>query len=107
MNEQRNEKTKRVAPRRKGRVEFDDFKLWLASMGAATAPTLHVNGTSYGSAVLTVDFGTPLQKYEITPEQNAELVSRMRKATRDLYGSDVNVRVSNDSSNGVWWASVS
>jgi hypothetical protein len=54
-----------------------------------------------------VDFGTPLVEQKLTSEQNAELVARLRSATRFLLqDKEVNVRVQNDTSNGVWWASV-
>ena len=70
-------------------------------------PVLHVNGPAHPFAVMTVDFGTPLVEQKLTPEQNAELVARLRAATRFvLQDKEVNVRVQNDTSNGVWWASV-
>lgn len=99
-------RAKRISLRKKSKFEFEDFKVWLAGLGAPGTPTLHINGPTYSTAVIAVDFGTPLQEFKITPEQNAELVTRMRKAVRDLCGSEVNPRISTDNGNGVWWASL-
>ena len=86
--------------------EIEDFKSWLANL--ESAPKLHVNGPGYSMAVVTVDFGTPLEEVvaKITVEQNAELMSRMKTLTRSLHKSEVNVRVQNDTNNGVWWTTV-
>ena len=87
------------------KTEADDFSAWLATLGAT--PKLHVNGGGYSTAVITVDFGTPLDESpKMTPEQNAELVARMKTLTKTFHKSDVNVRVQNDSANGIWWSTV-
>jgi hypothetical protein len=86
--------------------DFDDFRAWLGSLDMIN-PVLHVNGATHLGAVLTVDFGTPLTEQKLDATQGAELVSRMRTATKSLLpDKDVNVRVQNDSANGIWWASV-
>lgn len=86
--------------------DIEDFKIWLATLGAAT-PKLHVNGPGYSMAVITVDFGTPLDESgRITSEQNAELMSRMKTLTRSLHKTEVNVRIQNDTNNGIWWTTV-
>lgn len=96
------EKTKK----RVKKPDFDEFRLWLASLDLIN-PTLHINGTAYAGAVLTVDFGTPLTEQKLDSDQSAELVSRMRTAARTLYqDKEINVRVQNDTQNGIWWASV-
>lgn len=92
--------------KRTKKPEFDDFRLWLTNIGMQN-PVLHVNGIAHGTAVLTVDFGTPLVEQKLDSDQNAELVNRMRMATKSLYhDKDVNVRVQNDTFYGVWWTSV-
>lgn len=86
--------------------DFDDFRVWLANLDMIN-PVLHVNGAAHHGAVLTVDFGTPLTEQKLDPTQSAELVSRMRVAAKSLLqDKEVNVRVQNDSANGVWWASI-
>jgi hypothetical protein len=86
--------------------DFDDFRLWLAGLDMKN-PTVHVNGASHTGAVLAVDFGTPLTEQKLTAEQSAELVTRMRSATKTLFqDKDINVRVQNDNSNGIYWTSV-
>jgi hypothetical protein len=69
---------------------------------------VHINGISHPSAVVVVDFGTPLtDPVKLTPEQTAELISQVRSATKMLYRDrDVSVRVQSDPSAGVWWSSV-
>lgn len=92
--------------RQKRNPELDDFKLWLESL--ETRPILHVNGPNYTTAVVTVDFGTPLEEDKTTtPEITGELVTRLRSLTRHLCkGNDSSIRVQNDSSNGIWWSSI-
>lgn len=93
--------------RQKKDTEAEDFRGWLTSLGLLSVPTLHVNGTSHPMAVITVDFGTPLDEpTKLTTEQNAELMARMKTMTRTLCKSESNVRVQNDSSNGVWWSTI-
>jgi hypothetical protein len=85
---------------------FDEFQTWLAGLGLIN-PTLHVNGVAHPGAVLTVDFGTPLIEQKFEAEQSADLVTRMRAATRVLFqDKELNIRVQNDSANGIWWSSV-
>jgi len=85
--------------------ELDEFKQWLASL-EMNNPTLHENGPNYATAILTVDFGEPLEEVNLTPERTAELVSRLRNATKLVCKKDVNVRVQNDTINGIWWTSI-
>lgn len=96
-----NEKKKRTK-----KPNFDEFQTWLSSLGLSN-PVLHVNGAVHPGAVLTVDFGTPLVEQKLEAEQSAELVTRMRTATRTLlHDKEVNIRVSNDATNGIWWTTV-
>lgn len=96
-------KTKRQTHKK---PEFESFVQWLNRLNPAK-PILHVNGPSFASAVLTVDFGAPLNEpVVLTAEQTAELVTGLKTAARSLYRYDVNVRVQNDLSNGIWWASI-
>lgn len=98
---------KKKLSRQKKDSEAEDFRGWLSSLGMLSTPTLHVNGTSHPMAVITVDFGTPLDEpTKMSGEQNAELMARIKTFTRSLCKSEANVRVQNDASNGVWWSTV-
>ena len=86
--------------------DFDEFRVWLAGLDMIN-PTVHVNGAPFTSAVMAVDFGTPLTEQKLTSDQSAELVAKMRSATKSLFqDKEINVRVQNDTSNGIWWTSV-
>ncbi len=93
-------------PQRKAGPELGEFKTFLAGLGMAAEPSIHVNGPLYHHAILMVDFGTPFKQTKLTPDQSAELVNRIHKLSRDLLGKEINVRVSNDSHAGIWWSSV-
>lgn len=103
---QKVDKTKRKFTK-KPPSEVDDFKVWLTTLGLISAPKCHVNGRDFPMAVLAVDFGTPLDEpTKITSDQSAELVTKMKTITKSFFKADVNVRVQNDSNNGVWWTSI-
>jgi hypothetical protein len=88
------------------KLDFNEFRQWLSSLNLIN-PTLHVNGIQFTSAVLTVDFGTPLVEQKLTPEQNAELVTRMRSSVKSLHhDKEKDVRIQTDTVNGIWWASI-
>ena len=95
-----------IKTRKRKKLDYDEFRQWLSSLNLIN-PTLHVNGIQYASAVLTVDFGTPLVEQKLTPEQNVELMTRMRNTTKSLSpDKEVNVRIQTDPMNGVWWTSI-
>lgn len=78
---------------------------YLNSLGL-NRPAIHINGTGHPTAVVTVDLGVPKNAQRLPTEQAQELISRLRRVTRDLYKDDVNIRVSFDSNNGICWSSV-
>lgn len=91
--------------RQKRIVELEDFRLWLT--GLDSKPILHINGPNYPTAVITVDFGTPLEDVKLSPELAGDLVNRMRTATKTLCrDKEANARVQSDNSNGIWWSSI-
>lgn len=93
-------------PRQK-RTELEEFKLWVSGLESVITPNVHLNGRDHSTAILTVDFGSPLdESNKLSPEQNADLITKMKTLTKSLYKSEVNVRVQNDQSNGVWWTSI-
>lgn len=88
--------------------EIDEFRVWLENLGFHSAPKVHVNGAIYTTAVIVVDFGTPLaEPVKLTPEQSAELIGHIRSNTKSLFrDGDIVVRVQNDSNTGIWWSNV-
>lgn len=90
------------------RIDTFELRNWLSELNLGIVPAVHVNGTQHSSAVITVDFGSPIPSIRLTSEQAQELNSRLRRLTKELYTrDDVNVRVSSDNQNGVHWSSVS
>ena len=88
-------------------IDLSEMKTFLATLGMASDPTVHVNGAAYAHCVMTVDFGQPLVRSpKLTTEQSIDLIARLRKITRDLVGREVNVRVSNDGQTGIYWTSI-
>ena len=89
-----------------GLSEVEDFKAWLATLEIGVIPSVHVNGSSYESCIMTVDFGVPLEPILLSPEQSSELVTRLRNVTKFVMEKDVKVSVMNDVNNGIWWCCV-
>lgn len=98
--------TKTQTPSRRSAVDAAPLREWLASLDLPVKPVVHINGYAFTSAVLTVDFGSPLKPVKLAYEQSQELMDRMRKLTKEIIGREVNVRISHDGPNGVYWASV-
>jgi hypothetical protein len=86
--------------------ETGDLRQFIDSLGLHVNGSIRLNGPAHPTAVLTVDFGSPLQSVRLSPEQGQELTRRMRAVAREFYKDEVNVRVSADHQNGVYWASV-
>jgi hypothetical protein len=102
---------KKKIPTRQVKTNFalDDLKTWLLTLHPAIKPTTHVNGKDYPACIISVDFGTPLEPFELTPEQATELPKKLKAATKQIYQKDItenDVRIWNDSLNGVWWTGV-
>lgn len=92
---------------RGGRRSYDVTPVaeYLASLELGVTPTIHVNGHSFQSALVTVDFGQPLRPIKLSQEQNQEFTDRLRKLARDILGREA-VRVSHDLTGGlVYYAS--
>jgi hypothetical protein len=102
-------KTDKFKRQKKFRLnELDECRSWLEGLGFQSAPKMHVNGIAHPSAVVVVDFGTPLNEpTKLTAEQSAELIGHIRSNTKALYRErEVTVRVQSDTSTGIWWSSV-
>jgi hypothetical protein len=93
------------APQKKRVADVASLQTYLDTLGLSR-PSIHVNGTGHPTAVITVDLGSPLGGQRLAQEQSQELVSRLRRTTRDLYKDDMNIRVSFDNNNGIFWSSV-
>lgn len=97
------------APRAKSsrRADTTALRSWLDSQGFTVNPTIKVNGPSFSTAVVTVDFGSPLSSPRLSGEQTEKLSTLLKSVTGDFYNGPVNIRVSYDAPNGVYWTSVS
>jgi hypothetical protein len=97
-------KTRSKSSRRAG-PDVKTFQDWLRSLDLHVNPSIHIN-YGYQSAVVAVDFGSPLQPVKLSNDQTIELHSRIRKLTKEVIGKDINVRIMHDQSNGVYWSSL-
>lgn len=70
-------------------------------------PTLHVNGDSHPTALLTVDFGQPLTRPEMSSEGFDALTKAMRSAAIEMTRRRGEVRVQADNHRGVYWVAIS
>lgn len=101
---QMTDQTKR-APRKRV-VSSADMEAFLASLNTTVRPTLHVNGAEYRNAILTVDFGEPLEPFVLSSDDLQELVTRMRGLAREVLGRDATININPDKNRGIMWASV-
>lgn len=87
------------------RLELESY---FKTLKLKATPGIHVNGKEHPTALVVVDFGTPIESVRLTSEQGQELASKLRKFARELVNKDANVRVSSDNYSGlVYWASYS
>lgn len=91
---------------RKRAVSSKEMDTFLANMNTPVKGKLHINGSAFQNAVLTVDFGEPIQSFRLNNDQMHELVSNMRSLARDVLGRDASINIMSDSSRGIYWASV-
>jgi hypothetical protein len=76
---------------------------WCAGLNFSVKPTVHVNGPSFLSCVLTVDFGTPLVQERLDQDQQNELATLMVRATGDVMGREGHYGINNDLREGIWY----
>jgi hypothetical protein len=109
MNNIKTAPAKKRATRTKLTHALDDLQAWLQTLHPAIKPSVHVNGKDYPACVLTVDFGTPLEPFELNSDQATELPKKIRAAVREIFVHkdipDNEVRIWNDA-NGVWWSGI-
>jgi hypothetical protein len=88
-------------------TELENLRNWLSTvrLGEVT-PSLKVNGPQHLTAVLVVDVGQPLKQVRLTSEQVLEMSSKMKKAAKELLGSNYTLRVTADNTHGIHWVSV-
>lgn len=84
--------------------EVESLTRYLAEM--KEAPRLHVNGHEYSNAILTVDFGEPLNGVHLSSERTNELTSLMKSAAKSISRRRGGIRVHHDNHHGVYWTSV-
>ena len=107
QTETRAKKPRSTGPRERRGADTKYIRDWLESLELEVKPTVHINGHAYTSALVTVDFGSPLKPVKLTPEQNGELTDRLRMLAKDIVGREnANIRISHDGQNGIFWASV-
>ena len=93
------------APRYAG--DLADLSTFLATIECEVNPTVHVNGSAYASALAAIDFGSPLNQFRLTSDDNAELTDRLRRLARAIVGREnANIRISHDGQNGIFYASL-
>lgn len=80
---------------------------WISVQKFPVNATVHVNGPSSEAAIITVDFGSPLEgPVKMSPDQTSDLTELMKEVAAEFYTPDASIRVSYDPSNGVYWASL-
>ena len=84
--------------------KMNELNSLLASMDGR--PSLHVNGDTHPTALLTVDFGQPTQRVDLSSADFESLSRTMRDAALELTRRRGEVRVQADLHRGVYWASV-
>ncbi len=88
------------------RFDATELQAYLDTLSVGVVPSIHFNGTIHPTAIIAVDFGAPISPVRLSQDQVQELMTKMRKVTRDLYSNEVNIRVSSDHQNGIFWASI-
>ncbi len=78
---------------------------WLSGLKLHVKPTLKINGPIYTSAILAVDFGSPIEPVRLTSEQAHDLAYLIKAATTEITGRR-SVRVNHDTNNGIYWTSI-
>jgi hypothetical protein len=91
---------------RKKIVSGQEMISFLEGLALPVKPTLHINGSAFQMAVLTVDFGEPKESFRLNNDQMHELVSNMRSLAREVLGRDASININTDNSRGVFYASV-
>ncbi len=84
----------------------DSIENFLGRITTATKGSVHVNGSTFQNALVTVDFGEPIPPYRLTGEQMQGLVAEMRSLALAVINRDVNVNIHSDNSRGIFWAAV-
>ena len=87
-------------------VSSADLEDFLMALDIPYRPRLHINGSQYHTALLSVDFGESLEPFRLSNEQMHELVSGMRSLAREVLGREGSININTDNSRGVLWASL-
>lgn len=93
------------APRYAG--ELAELTTFLSTIECEVKPTVHVNGSAYASALVSIDFGSPINQFRLTSDDNTEVTERLRRLSRAIVGRETaNIRISHDGQNGIFYASL-
>jgi len=99
---------RRVPPTRLQRAKSLPSVVALSSYAARlpTPATLHVNGPNHPTAIITLDFGQPLNFERPERAEAEELAARLRRAAADIMEMpEQKIHFDMDHAHGVWWAS--
>lgn len=103
----RRERTRTPVRTRRPSADIAPLREYLDTLELSVTPDIHINGHAYASALVTVDFGQPLKPAKLTQDQGAVFSDLLRKLAREVLNREgANIRVSYDSYNGVYWASI-
>jgi hypothetical protein len=87
-------------------IDTTELRAWLDSQGFPVNVAIKVNGTNHPTAVITVDFGSPVVPVRLSDDQRDNIAYWIKDLTMALYTTPVNVRVTHDPQNGILYTSV-
>jgi type IV secretory pathway ATPase VirB11/archaellum biosynthesis ATPase len=89
-------------------IEASALHQFITDLNLKAVPSIHINGPAFASAIVTVDFGAPLEPVKLTSDENAEISERLRELTRTVISREVPVQIETDTKNGlVYWSRLS
>lgn len=85
--------------------EYYALKAILDGFIIPVKPTIHINGYLHPTAIVTVDFGTPLEEYTLSSEQITMMGEQIISLAQNITNKQ-KIRFNADLDNGVYWASM-
>lgn len=83
--------------------EVEALKKWCAAQD--DSPRMHINGSDFPTALVSVDFGQPLKGVHLSADRGNELSTLLKAAGKELYRKKSSLRVNFDNQRGVFWVS--
>jgi hypothetical protein len=65
---------------------------------------VHVNGAAHPTAIVTIDFGVPLNPVRLSQEEEGVLADHLRAATLAVLDREQRIGFYRDTTNGIWWS---